>query len=138
MPNIKRPHSRIHLFELNEIGNNVKPTAVADSDMVFLWVRMAETKPEPSIPIKYPKDIKRKTKPASLWLRPRSVSMVGINGEKITLAVKLIKKIKTRRIKKGSWVLIAPKLVSVSAPVATFCKMVFKVKVSELVSGIIY
>jgi hypothetical protein len=58
--------------------------------------------------------------------------MVGINGEKITLAVKLIKKIKTRRIKKGSWVLIAAKLASVSTPVVEFCKTGFKVKMSEL------
>jgi hypothetical protein len=94
--------SKIHLFELKEIGNSVNPTAMADNDMVFLWVTAAERKPEPNIPIKYPKDINRKSKPASLWVRLRSASMVGIKGEKMILAVKLIKKIKTKKSRKGS------------------------------------
>ena len=94
--------SKIHLLELKEIGNSVKPTVMADNDMVLLWVTAAERKPEPNIPIKYPKDINRKSKPASLWVRLRSTSIVGIKGEKMILAVKLIKKIKTKKRSKGS------------------------------------
>ena len=94
--------SKIHLFELKEIGNSVNPTATDDNDMVFLWVTAAERKPEPNIPIKYPKDINRKSNPASLWVRLRSASIVGINGEKMILAVKLIKKIKAKKSKTGS------------------------------------
>ena len=101
-PSTNRPMSSIHLFELKAIGNNVNPTAMADNDMVFLWVTAAESSPEPSIPIKYPKDINRKNKPASLWVRLRSASIVGINGEKMILAVKLTKKINARKIKTGS------------------------------------
>jgi hypothetical protein len=70
--------------------------------MVFWWVTAAERKPEPNIPVKYPKEINRKSKPASLWVRLRSASIVGINGEKMILAVKLIKNIKTRKSKTGS------------------------------------
>jgi len=62
----------------------------------------AETKPDPSIPIKYPNDINRKSNPASLCVRLRSASIVGINGEKMIRAVKLIKKIKTNKIKNGN------------------------------------
>ena len=94
--------SKIHLFELKEIDNSVNPTAAEDNDMVFWWVRAAERKPEPNIPVKYPKEINRKSKPASLWVRLRSASIVGINGEKMILAVKLIKNIKTRKSKTGS------------------------------------
>ena len=89
------------MFELKAIGNIVNPTAMADSDMVFLWFTAAETKPEPSIPIKYPKDIKRKSNPASLWVRLRSASIVGIKGEKMIRAVKLTKKIDAKKIKVG-------------------------------------
>jgi hypothetical protein len=56
----------------------------------------------PKIPIKYPKDINRKSNPASLWVRLRSASIVGINGEKMIRAVKLIKKIKTNNINNGN------------------------------------
>ena len=94
--------SKIHLFELKEIDNSVNPTAAEDNDMVFWWVTAAERKPEPNIPVKYPKEINRKSKPASLWVRLRSASIVGINGEKMILAVKLIKNIKTRKSKTGS------------------------------------
>jgi hypothetical protein len=94
--------SKIHIFELKEIGNSVNPTAADDNDMVLLWVTAAERKPEPNIPIKYPKEIIRKSKPASLWVRLRSASIVGINGEKMILAVKLIKKIKAKKSKTGS------------------------------------
>jgi hypothetical protein len=62
----------------------------------------AETKPEPSIPIKYPRDINRKSMPASLWVMFRSASIVGINGEKMILAVKLMKKINAKKSKTGS------------------------------------
>ena len=101
-PSTNKPMSKIHLLELKEIGNSVNPTAMADNDMVFLWVTAAERKPEPIIPIKYPKDISRKSKPASLCVRLRSASIVGIKGEKMILAVKLIKKIKTKKRRKGS------------------------------------
>ena len=84
------------------MGSSVNPTAMADKDMLFLWVTAAETKPEPNIPIKYPKDINRKSNPASLWLRPRSLSIVGIRGEKMTRAVKLTKKVDAKKSSVGS------------------------------------
>ena len=94
--------SNTHLFELKEIGKNANPRAMADSDMVFLWVMAAERKPEPSIPIKYPRDINRKSRPASLWVMFRSASIVGINGAKIILDAKVMKKISARKSKTGS------------------------------------
>lgn len=94
--------SKIHIFELKATGNSVNPTAMADNDMVFLWVTAAETKPEPNIPIKYPKDINRKSNPASLWVRLRSASIAGIKGAKMIRAVKLTKKVDAKKSKVGS------------------------------------
>jgi hypothetical protein len=94
--------SKTHLLEVKEIGKSADPRATADSDMVFLWVMAAERKPEHSIPRKYPKDINRKSMPASLWVMFKAASIVGINGEKMILAVKLTKNINAKKSKTGS------------------------------------
>jgi hypothetical protein len=41
--------------------------------------------------------IKKKSVPARLWVKARSLSRVGINGAKTTLPVKLRRKIKARK-----------------------------------------
>jgi len=65
--------------------------------MVFLWVRMEETNPDPSRATKYPIEITRKSEPASTWLMPISFSIAGIKGEKMILEIKFRKKIDVRK-----------------------------------------
>jgi hypothetical protein len=63
---------------------------------VLLWVNLEEIHPDPKRVIKYPREISRKMNPASPWLRPSSLSISGINGARLTLAIKFRKKMEVK------------------------------------------
>src|SRR4029450_1687834 len=53
----------------------------------------APKNPDPSSPLTHPPEIKKKKDPAWPWLIPNSFSMVGSSGERMILAMKLMRKI---------------------------------------------
>jgi hypothetical protein len=79
------------------------PTVSAERMMVFLWLRREETKPDPISVKKYPKEIRKKRKPASPWLTRRSPSMVGNKGARIILETKFRQKMPAKRRRGPTW-----------------------------------
>jgi len=97
--NPNRIHKRVWL---RETARSEPPTATDERIMVRLWVRRDETNPEPIRPMKKPREMKKKSEPASLCPMFRSLSIVGSRGERITRVRKLIKNIAVRKRRKGT------------------------------------
>jgi hypothetical protein len=66
-------------------------------------VVLDESHPEPSSPLKYPAETRKKKKPACPWLIANSFSIVGNNGEKTIREMKLSKKINVRNATGPTW-----------------------------------
>jgi len=73
------------------------PTTVEERIIVLLCISREDINPDPKRVIKYPKEIKRKSDPASPWPIPRSFSILGIKGAKMILAIKFRKKIAVKK-----------------------------------------
>jgi hypothetical protein len=50
---------------LKAINARAQPTAIAETEIVFLWVIREDICPDPRSEMKYPKDRNRKSEPAS-------------------------------------------------------------------------
>jgi len=90
---------------LKEINERAVPTAIAETAIVFLCVIRADMCPDPRSDMKYPMERNRKSEPASPWLNPKSLSIVGSNGDPMIRPVKFNKKMEAIKRSGLSWVL---------------------------------
>jgi hypothetical protein len=65
MPNANTPKRTPHRLDAKETPKSERPTAVEDRMMIFLCVRRDDIKPDPRMVMKYPREIKKKSEPAS-------------------------------------------------------------------------
>jgi hypothetical protein len=79
------------------------PIPNAESRIVVLCVRRDEIKLAENKDRKYPEDRRKNRDPASVWLMCRFISMAGMRGEKMTLAVKFKKKIAVNNKSGKNW-----------------------------------
>jgi len=89
---------------LKEINERAIPTAIAETAIVFLWVIREDMCPDPRSDMKYPMERNKKSEPASPWLNPKSLSMVGSNGAAMIRAVKFNKNMDAIKRSGLSWV----------------------------------
>jgi hypothetical protein len=88
--------------ELRETASSDPPRVTDERTIVHLWVRRDETNPEPKSPEKKPREIQKKREPASVCPIFKSLSIVGIRGDRIILERKLREKIAVKYRRNGT------------------------------------
>ena len=103
IPNINTQHRIAKRLSLKEMADSAVPTAMAETAMVFLWLIREDMCPDPKSDMKYPIERKKKSEPASPWLKPNLLSIVGSNGARTIREVKFNKKMDAMKKSGMSW-----------------------------------
>jgi hypothetical protein len=103
IPRRNTQHRTANRLLLKEMAESVMPTAMAETAMVLLWLIREDICPDPKSDMKYPMERKKNNEPASPWLNPKLISIVGSNGAKTIREVKFNKKMDAMRKSGMSW-----------------------------------
>ena len=96
IPTVNKPSRKVQGPVQNEVPINAKPRAVLEMMMVRLWLKRADTNPDPIRVMKYPSEIIKNSAPVSAWVRFRSISIRGARGAVVIRDIKLRKKMDVR------------------------------------------